>query len=259
MSRRRGWIFFAFGLVLALITGTLVFVFLQQQAATAAEQSRVDALKRYAPPPTLKLPVAARPLDPGTTISKDDYAIKEFPLDIVPISAISETAALDNKVVVRAIGQGETFHSSQFLGGEGASMSQQIKQGFVLFAFPIVDLMGQSDIIKDGDHIDLYVTGKVKDLRNEDTEKDLGSATTLTLQNIEVFKVLRAVNTEDKTEGAPAALLCSVTPADAALLKYAKDSGGVLDFTLRSPVDTSPFKAPWIDRVEFSQRYLTPQ
>lgn len=260
MSRRRGWTFFVLGLILALTTGTMVFIFLQQQAAAAAEQSRAEALRKYAPPPTMKLPVAARPLEPGTTLTSSDYVIKEFPLELVPIAAISETVNLDQKVLVRSIGQGETFHTSQFLGGEGSSVSQQIKKGFVLFAFPIVDLMSQSDVIKDGDHVDLYITGKVKELRNDDTEKDLGSATMITLQNIEVFKVLRSTKQQDdKAEGAPQALLISISPADAAILKYAKDTGGVIDFTLRSPVDTEPFTAPPIDRLEFSRRYLTQQ
>ena len=33
-------------------------------------------------------------------------------------------------------------------GGQGAGISQQIKKGNVLFAFPIVDLMSQSDLIQ---------------------------------------------------------------------------------------------------------------
>jgi len=267
MSRRRGWTFFALGLILALGTGVMAFFFLQQQAVTATEQSRKEALEKYAPPPTLDLPVAARPLVPGTTISKSDYVIKPFPLDLVPIAAISETVNLDNKVVVRQIGQGETFHTGQFLGGQGSSISQQIKKGYVLFAFPVDDLMSKSDVIKDGDHIDLYVSAPLKTLKEDgstDQEKDLGMATTLTIQNIEVFKVLRSAKSEDGTNenavGAPTALLLSVTSADATLLKYAKDADGdLIDFTLRSPVDTEPFTAPWIDRLEFSRRYLGPR
>jgi pilus assembly protein CpaB len=259
VSRRKGWMFFALGLILALSAGAMVFVVLQQQAATAAEQSRKQALAELAPPPTTKLPVAARPLEPGMTITSADYVMKDFPLDLVPISAISDTIALDSKLLVRAVGQGETFRTDQFLGGEGSTMSQQIKKGFVLFAFPIVDLMSQSDVIKDGDHVDLLITLPFKELRGDESEKDLGKATALTLQNIEVFKVLRSAKQDDKQEGTPTALMASVTPADAVILKYAKDSGGSIDFTLRSPVDTEPFTAPFVDRNEFSKRYVTAQ
>jgi pilus assembly protein CpaB len=248
VSRRKGWMFFALGLILALSAAAMVFVFLQN----------VDAKQPVAAPPipTTKLPVAARPLEPGLKISSADYIMKDFPLDLVPVSAISETASLDSQLLVRPVGQGETFRSDQFLGGQGASLSQQVKQGMVLFAFPIVDLMSQSDVVRDGDHVDLLLTLPLKGLRGDDSEKDLGQATALTLQNIEVYKVLRTAKQEDQPEGAPTALMCSVTPADAVILKYAKDSGGVIDFALRSQLDTEPFTAPYIDRTEFSNKYL---
>lgn len=264
MSRRRGWIFFVLGLVLALGTGVMVFFFLQRQAAFTAEQSRAEALRQYAPPPTMSLPVAARPLDPGTTMSSADVVMKDFPLDLVPLAAITETTGLNEKVLLQPIGQGETFHSRQFVGGQGSGISQQIKPGNVLFAFPIDDLMSQSDIIRDGDHIDLYITSNLQEVQIDaggqvqpGTEQDRGKVTLITMQYIEVFKVLRPAKTaEDQQEGAPTALLLSVTPADAAIIKYAKDAGGTIDFTLRSPADKEPFTVPSIDREEFARLYL---
>ena len=107
-------------------------------------------------------------------------------------------------------------------------------------------------------NVDLLLTLPLKGLSGNDaeTEKDLGQATALTLQNIEVYKVLRTAKQEDQPEGAPTALMISVTPADAVILKYAKDSEGKIDFTLRSPLDTAPFVAPYIDRTEFSKKYI---
>jgi pilus assembly protein CpaB len=254
VSRGKGWMFFALGLILALSAGAMVFIVLQGYG------------KEPPPPvapviPTTKLPVAARPLDPGMTISSADYIMKEFPLDLVPISAITETTTLDSKLLVRAVGQGETFRTDQFMGGQGATMSQQIKQGFVLFAFPIVDLMSQSDVVKDGDHVDLLVTLPAVQPSADGAVQENSKVTALTLQNIEVFKVLRTANEDDQPEeaGAPTALMCSVSPEDAVILKYAKDSGGVIDFALRSPLDNEPFTAPSIDRAEFDQKYITPQ
>jgi len=252
VSRRKGWMFFALGLILALSAAGMVFIVLQTARAQPAE----------APPPipTTKLPVAARPLEPGMKISSADYIMKDFPLDLVPISAVTETIRLDSHLLVRPVGQGETFRSDQFLGGQGASMSQQIKQGMVLFAFPIMDLMSQSDVVRDGDHVDLLLTLPLKGLNGDATaataEKDPGQATALTLQNIEIYKVLRTATKEDQPQGAPTALMISVTPADAVILKYAKDSDGKIDFTLRSPLDTIPFVAPYIDRMEFSKKYI---
>jgi len=251
VSRGKGWIFFALGLILALSAGAMVFMVLQQRPTEAPPPP---------PIPTTKLPVAARPLDPGMTLTSSDYIMKEFPLDLVPISAITETTSLDSKMLARSVGQGETFRTDQFIGGQGATMSQQIKQGFVLFAFPIVDLMSQSDVVKDGDHVDLLVTLPDIPAGADTAAQENGKVTALTLQNIEVFKVLRTANDDDQPEGgAPTALMCSVTPADAVILKYVKDAGGVIDFTLRSPLDNEPFTAPSVNRDEFGKKYLTPQ
>jgi pilus assembly protein CpaB len=246
-------VFFALGLILALSAAAMVFVVLQNAEAKPSEGPP--------PIPTTKLPVAARPLEPGMKLSATDYIMKDFPLELVPVSALTETVHLDSQLLIRPVGQGETFRSDQFLGGQGASMSQQIKQGMVLFAFPIVDLMSQSDVVRDGDHVDLLLTLPLKGLGGEptETEKDLGQATALTLQNIEVYKVLRTAKQDDQPEGAPTALMISVTPADAVILKYAKDSDGKIDFTLRSPLDTEPFVAPFIDRSEFSNKYINSQ
>ncbi len=248
MSRRKGWMFFALGLILALSAAAMVFVVLQN-----AEAKQPVA----APPiPTTKLPVAARPLEPGMKMSSADYIMKDFPLDLVPVSAISETVNLDSKLLVRAVGQGETFRSDQFLGGQGASMSQQIKRGLVLFAFPILDLMSQSNVVRDGDHVDLLITLPAAVATPDAATPDAGKVTTFSLQNIEVYKVLHMAKQENQPEGAPTALMCSVTPADAVILKYAKDSGGVIDFALRSQLDTEPFTAPLINRAEFDKKYI---
>ena len=259
MTRRRGWMLFALGLILALSAGAMVFVVLLQQAAVAAEQSRAAARREFAPPPTLKLPVAARPLEPGMKLGSADYVMKDFPLDLVPVSAITDTANLDNKLLVRAVGQGETFATSQFLGGQGATVSQQIQQGRVLFAFPIVDLLSQSDLIQDGDRVDLLLT---LPLTTPDTPPaDAAQAgaenktTAITLQNIEVFKVLRMVAGDEKQKGEATSLLCSLTPEDAVMIKFIKDSGGTIDFTLRSPADKEPFQASPVNRAELEKRY----
>ncbi len=64
MSRRKGWMFFALGLILALSAAAMVFVFLRDVEAKPPVVAP--------PPPTTKLPVAARPLEPGMKISSQE-------------------------------------------------------------------------------------------------------------------------------------------------------------------------------------------
>jgi pilus assembly protein CpaB len=251
VSRRKGWLFFVFGLILALGAGALVFVVLQQQADAAINRTRAELEQQYTPPKTMTVPVAARPLEPGQTITTEDYIPKDFPLDLVPLNAITQTADLENQFLVSPVGQGETFSKDQFLGSQGTTVSQQIPPGKVLFAFPIVDLMSKSNLIQDGDHIDLLLT-----LAGQAAEgQGSSSATGYTLQNIEVFKVLRSAAEEGKQVGDATSLLCSLTPEDAVLIKAVKDSGGTIDFTLRSPADKDPFQAPSVTTSELTEKY----
>ena len=256
MKRRSGWIVFTLGLVLALGAGALVYVILQQQSVAAAEQARAQARAEVElQARTVALPVAARALDPGRPLAADDIVLKDFPADLVPTTALTSTADLESRVLVRAVGAGETFQRSMLLGESGTAISQQIQQGFVLFAFPIVDLMSQSDLIQDGDRIDLLLTVPPSTGADGQTSARVSA---LTLQNIEVFKVLRPVDDEG-ARGAATALLCSLKPEDAVMIKFIKDSGGTIDFALRSPLDAEPFSAPPVDEADLSDRYLRTQ
>jgi pilus assembly protein CpaB len=229
----------------------MVYVVLQNQQVEAQELAVRLAQEQTAPVPIMRLPVAARPLEPGAVLNAQDYVLKEFPLDLVPPRAITNTADLDNKVLVQPVGQGETFHNGEFLGGAGAAISQQLKPGRVLFAFPIVDLLSQSNLIQDGDHVDLLLTVQKKGQDGEDA----GKATAITLQNIEVFKVLRPQPTEDDKQPKATALLFSMKPEDAVMVKFVKDVGGTIDFTLRSPLDKETFQAPRVDDADLIERY----
>lgn len=143
MTRYRGWILLGIGLFLALGAGAMTFFVLQQQRISAEEESRRTAMQALQIP-TTKLPVAAHTLEPGVILGATDYVLKDFPTDLVPASAITPTESLQSQIITQAIVQGETFRSDKFLGSTGATMSQQIKPGKVLVAFPIIDFLSQS-------------------------------------------------------------------------------------------------------------------
>jgi pilus assembly protein CpaB len=251
MKRRRGWIVLSIGFLLAIGTGFMVFFVLQQQQQVMSD--RVLEMAAVAPEPavaTMTLPVAARPLQPGTILTAEDFLLKEFPLDLVPVAAITETITLESQVLVEPIGQGETFSTNKLAGEQAARVSQQIEQGKVIFAFPIVDMLGETNIIEDGDHLDLLLTLPI-------ASPDGGvvdTVTSFTLQNIEIFRVLRPV-VEDAAEARPISLLMIVSPEDAVLLKHVKDSGGVMDFVLRSQLDTEEVQVPPVGRTDLITRY----
>jgi len=255
VNSRIGWALIVVGVVLAVGTGGIVFMLLRQQEARALEQARVEALAE-APPviATMKLPVASRPIAPGSVITNEDLLLKDFPLDLVPVAAITTTISLENQIAATAIGQGETISERQLVGESADTISQQAPAGKVILAYSIADLLTESDIVRDGDRIDLLITLPVGAQDNPQ------NATFFTLQNIEVFRVLRGGGQSNTIEsqqpaGPPTALLLALSAEDAVTIKYVKDSGGVIDFVLRSVGDDTQFEAPLIDRDELIRRY----
>lgn len=253
MNRRRGWIPLALGLFLAVGTALATFFLLQQQRQAAAAQAEAAALAARQPAPiaTLKLPVAARPLTAGTALTSEDLLLKDFPLDLVPATAITDTVGLEQKILAQPVGEGETFNLTQLVGEGAARTSQQLEAGHVLFAYPIGDLLTQSNVIEDGDHLDLLLTLPVAAADGASS----GPVTTFTVQNIHVLKVLRTPGDGETEAGPPVALLLSLKPEDALLIKHIKDSEGTIDFVLRSILDDELVDVPPVKRLELLDLY----
>jgi pilus assembly protein CpaB len=71
-----------------------------------------------------------------------------------------------------------------------------------------------------------------------------------------VLKVLRGEAQEGETRPPATALLCAMRPDDAIILKHIKDTGGTIDFALRSPLDTDPFITDPLNLPELVERYM---
>lgn len=248
MPRRRGWILMLLGLVLAIGTGTVVYYLLQQAApATAVEQLPPT------PIPTRPVPVAARLLPLGATISDTDIVMREVPLDLPLAGVMTDTSQIVGQVVVEEIQQDEFFRPSQLREGDSGPLSKQIPEGRVLVAFPVADLLNQAKVVQEGDKIDLLLTLDITE--ETPTETRTGKATNYTIQNVNIFRIVRDRPTEDNPNPAPQALLVDMTPQDAVILKFVKDNGGVIDFSLRSPLDNTTYSTEAITQDYLFDNY----
>ncbi|MDP9316030.1 MAG: Flp pilus assembly protein CpaB [Chloroflexota bacterium] len=237
MPRRRGLILVSLGLLLALGTGALVFLLLRNAAPNLnPEVVQVQPTEV----PVKRLPVAARLLESGTVISETDFAIQDFPIDTPAEGAITDTTTLVGEQVLVPVQPGEVFRAEQLLGAAGAPASNAIAEDRVLIAFPAGDLLNQTGVVTAGDHIDLLLTLDLTDDAGGETRT--GKSTNFTVQNINVLRVVRGQPTEENPNPAPSALLLELEPQDAVRVKFVKDNGGVIDFALRSPLDTEEFE-----------------
>jgi pilus assembly protein CpaB len=252
MNRQRGWILLSLGLILALGTGIAVFFLLRQQQQAVTAQALARAAEQSPPVVTLQLPVAARPLTPGTTLTAEDFQLKDFPADLVPAAAITTSISLENQVLAEPVGQGETFSVRQLAGENAERLSRQLPAGQVAYAFPVEDLLSQIQVVEPGDRVDILITIPVE---TPDAAGNVISteATGFTLQNVLVFDIIRPGSVEDNNP--PVALLLSVSPEDAVMIKHARDSKSQIDLVLRSVLDQDPFDVPAVTRDDLITRY----
>ena len=73
------------------------------------------------------------------------------------------------------------------------------------------------------------------------------------MQNVSIAAVVKA-----DEGGAPSALLLTISPQDALVLKYVKDAGGIVDIVLRAPGVDRPFEVDPVDVDYVLNRYQMP-
>ena len=190
--RRRGGLLTILGLVLAVATGILIFYLLSQ--ATPAPSDAV-VVPTATPLATRPIPVAARELTAGTTLTTTDIVERQYPENLVPVGVLTDTQALVGQALIEPLQEGEFFRSEGLRGGQGRPLSEQIEPRKVAMAFTREDLLNQSTVIQEGDAIDLMLTLDISQETEEFTRE--GKSTIYTLQNIRVLLIMRPSPSEE--------------------------------------------------------------
>lgn len=241
MGRQKGWIWLSLAVVCAIGAGAISFFVLGREVTAAQERATAGLLATPVPVPMVQLPVARDNLVAGQPIDEASYVLKDFPVELAPTNAISTTDTLDGQTLLYNVAAGDIFRPEALVGGAGTPVSGQIDAGKTLLALPIVDLMGETGLVQNGDHVDLLLTLKLADPAGLSE-----NLTGYTIENVTVFRVLIPPQAEDQPTLKPTGLVLSLRPEDAVIVKATKDAGGIIDIVLRSPRDTEPFNAPEI-------------
>jgi len=251
MRKRAATIIMTVGIALALVAGLGVFAM--------ARQAKAD---RTAQVPQVLVVMASRDIADGTAVTADSLTMQAFPADFVPHGAIAAPDDAIGKYTTTQITKGQIVLSNQLSTTlRAGNLSLSVPAGMEAVALPMTDLMSSNGAIKAGDHVDILLTIDLVEIKLDTaggaaTPPDAGGnvknpVTQTTLQNVEVLAVGQAA---DDTSGSGSsattvgstsstskgAVIVSVNPQDALVLKYAKDSGGVVDLALRAPGDTQP-------------------
>lgn len=268
MSRMKGFIWFAAGIMLALLAGFVAYSTLTRVAETPVQPGDVG--------PVVTVVVANRNIPARTLLTQEDLIEVDFPAEATPDGQINGIDGAVGKLTLVPIYGGEPVLEQKLIdpntiGADGRT-SVFLNEDQVLMAVPAQDLMSRVGVLKPGDRVDLFYSLPFPENRGiggaEDTEKSEQSTFAL-LQNVTIIGMIGSIQPvqvdgtapEDVAESTtirPDSLLVTLPPQDALTLKYLIDAGGIPDIVMRAPGVERPFETDPVDIDYLINRYSIP-
>jgi Flp pilus assembly protein CpaB len=261
MARTRGCLWLMGGAVVALLAGLVGYLTLSN--ATAQRTAPAGGL------PEVQVVVAAQAVAVRSALSDNDVVLRSVPVNLAPEGALQETRAVLGKVVMTDLVPGEVILQQRLadpnVTARDGRAALMMAGDEVLMAFPALDLLSKSGVLKAGDHVDLLFSLQVPANRglagvraaNGGSETELTAFNVLPNVTISALVAGKALK-EGEEIGAPVAYLFLVSSQDALVLKYVKDAGGTLDMVLRAPGAEQPTEADPVDVDYVIKRYKLP-
>ncbi len=246
MKRRRGCLWFAAGLLLALMAGVLIFISVQRATTPP---------KQVEEPVRVPVLVAARDIPQHAVLAPEDVTVLPVPPEMVPEDALVDASEAVGKFTTTGIGRGEIMRQARVLApdyvGPQAALTMDPKD--VLIAYPASDLLSTLGVVRPDDHVDLMLSF---DFGNAKSGIETGLNTFTLLQDLRIAAVIYEGGGSDPSsaKGPAIAFLIAINEQDALMLKYFRDSGAQQDFALRSPAAEGPFEVVPIDGDYVLQR-----
>jgi len=271
-------LWFAAGLIVAVLAGFVAFITLSRAAAQGVDQD-VSI-------PQVYVVIASRAVEVRSMLTPEDVELNELPVDALPEGAVQELEEAVGKITLVDLHAGEVILVQRLVDpnvitGDGR-LALVVADDAVLMAFPAQDLMSKVGVLKPGDHVDLLfsldfpvnrgIAALLGSGETEGTERGSTSTTRQTsganqeeqatfnvLQNVTIAAIVAGRTPTGGSETrAPEAVLFTVAPQDALILKYVKDAGGILDMVLRAPGFEGPFSIDPVDVDYIINSYQIP-
>jgi pilus assembly protein CpaB len=271
MGRLRGYLWLIAGVVVAAIAGAVAFIALTNATAERAVREEFVAPKQ-------NVVIATHAIELSTLITEDDIEVLEVPVDIVPELAFTEQNQVVGKIALTDVAPGEIILGNRVTDpneiANNGRIALVLSEDKVLMAYPASDLMSGLDVLKPGDHVDFLYTMQLPINRETgflpgteetrpyivgvDESEQLEPVTFNLLQNVTISALVFNFDEEGNPTGAPRALLLTVNPQDALVLKYMKDAGAVVDLVLRAPKAEGTFSVEPVDLDFIINGYIVP-
>lgn len=231
---------FIFALMLALITASLTYNYLNQikEANTTME--------------TKIILVAAVNILPGQKISPNMLKEIEVRKDSYTETGVQNKNEIINKTAKEKILQGETIPSERLIQEDEKGLSYIIPEGKRALSIAINEFSGVADMIKPNDFVDIYVTVSELSINTQDSTIVYPKTSILLLQNIQILAVSKQVlKTDNERTDIPSkyAVTLAVAPSDGEKLVLGEEVGNI-KLGLRGVGDDSIYLTPGVIRED---------
>lgn len=207
-------------------------------AAASFVLYRLMAQPAAASVPSVPVVVAARDLEPGTSIKEGDLKVESRP-GVMPAGAVRQTRDLVGRGVSAAIYRNEVVLERRLATkGAGSGLAAMIPEGMRAAAVRVNDVVGVAGFVLPGMRVDVLMSG------NPPGGAVSGSVTRTLLQNIRVLSV--GHNFQKDVEGKPVTaqvVNLLVTPEQAEVLSLAANHA-TIQLVLRNPMDGKMAQPP---------------
>ena len=131
-------------LVIALGCGVVASVAVSQVVLDQKNRGTVE---------TVPVLVVVKEISAATKIPQDSVRVEQWPLDRVPLGALSDPKMIESKFTKQRIYPGEAIIEAK-LSGKGRDFT--VPAGYQIFDIPVKDETGGGGYIGPGDHVDIY-------------------------------------------------------------------------------------------------------
>lgn len=255
--RRRSWLWFVVSAILAVGAGAVAILAITTWMKT--ERPAVEAEGQY-------VVVARNPIAAGSIIRTDNVTLEQR--QEIPSGAMVNPDEVTGHMALNDITEGDIVLAQDIQDiTKSRDLDQLLGDDKIAVALPADDILSQWGTVLPGDHVDILFTldviletpmypeeviavqeGEV--LQRIERDQSLDNVSVLTLQNLEVLWIIEEpqvepAETRGQEEGPVEppgrALILKADPQDAVILKYLRDSEGIVDLALRSPENGALF------------------
>jgi pilus assembly protein CpaB len=202
-----------------------------------------------------KVVVAAVDVGPGSKLNAQMLSTVDWPSGSLPIGAIQDIKALEDRVVKVGIVRGEALLEAKLAPvGTTGGLSAVIAEGKRAMTVRVNDVVGVAGFALPGNYVDVMVNAQ----RDKEGNTEARQISKTVLEHVLVLAVAQEASRDDTKPKVVSAVTLELSPEDSEKLDLAR-SVGTLSLVLRNQVDTKTVSTSGITKNQlFGEEQAAP-